>query len=77
MIIKVPVYVELSKAINQEALPELVTKLGVVFTNILRKEDIAKITQTKRVTGLGKVSNDYDLKIISRDKALDALRTSK
>jgi hypothetical protein len=77
MIIKVPVYVELSKAIDQEALPELVTKLGVVFTNILRKEDIAKITQTKRVTGLGKVSNDYDLKIISRDKALDALRTSK
>lgn len=77
MIIKVPVYVELSKAIDQEKLPELVTKLGVVFTNILRKEDIARATQTKRVTGLGKVSNDYDLKIISRDKALDALRTVK
>lgn len=77
MIIKVPVYVELSKAIDQEALPELVTKLGVAFTNILRKEDIARATQTKRMTGLGKFSNDYDLKVISRDKALDALRTSK
>jgi len=77
MIIKVPVYVELSKAIDQEKLPELVTKLGVVFANILRKEDNAKITQTKRKTGLATYHNDYDLKIISRDKALDALRTTK
>jgi len=74
MIIKIPIYVEVNKIEEQEAIPELVTMLGKKFTTILRGDDRTFLTSkviSKRLTPF------FPIKVIQRDKALDYLRTSK
>jgi hypothetical protein len=76
MIIKVPIYVEIESISKQELLPDVVDALHMVFTSILRKEKL-------ELTSVGKIRMPLvtklagELKIISKEKALEYLRTSK
>jgi hypothetical protein len=76
MIIKVPIYVEIESISKQEMLPDVVDALHSVFTGILRKEKL-------ELTSVGKIRMPLvtklagELKIISKEKALEYLRTSK
>lgn len=73
MIVKVPIYLEVDK-IEPDALSHLVETANKKFTTILRREKIETFEFTKLATGAKYLSK---IKIITREKALDFLRTSK
>lgn len=73
MIIKVPIYLEVD-SINPEALALLVETANKKFSIILRKEKIETFTYDDFEK---KVKHSVKLKVITREKALDFLRTSK
>jgi len=75
MIIKVPIYVELD-AIDPDFLAPLVDALAKHFYLILRKENLNKKVAADKEHSvlLGDLTN---AKVISKDKALESLRTKK
>jgi hypothetical protein len=76
MIIKVPIYVEIS-TVDQRDLPVLVDELMKKMYNFLRKEEsINTLTYSHKNMRL-KEFQRLTMKIISREKALENLRTSK
>jgi len=76
MIIKVPIYVEIESIDCQELLPDVVEALHEVFTNTLRKEKF-EIPQTMGIRKSFVVKHAGEFKIISKEKALEYLRTKK
>jgi hypothetical protein len=76
MIIKVPIYVEIEKISSQEMLPDVVETFHTEFTNILRKEKygISEVSRI-RMSTVTKLAGNF--KIISKEKALEYLRTKK
>lgn len=76
MVIKVPIYVEID-TVDQRELPKLVGVLMQGFYEILRKEENYN-TKTYRYINISKKElSNLSMKIISRDDALESLRTSK
>jgi hypothetical protein len=73
MIIKVPIYLEVD-SIPGELVPSMVETLHKKFTSILRKEKLDHFIVSKSEPG-GPFSTQF--KIITREKALDFLRTNK
>jgi len=76
MIIKVPIYVEIESISRQELLPDVVDHLHQVFTSILRKEKFDN-TEVQKVRMSSVVKHVGTFKIISKEKALEYLRTKK
>lgn len=74
MIVKVPIYCEISE-INQSLLPEFVISLGTEFSDELRKK--FKACQISEKKFLTKGQKPFDFSIITRDEALNFLRTGK
>jgi len=72
MIIKVPIYVEVDSA-QPEILPDLVEILNKMFTMYLRKQDMATVLKKTHTIFGGRLGED--LSLITREKALDTLRT--
>jgi hypothetical protein len=76
MIIKVPIYVEIESISKQEMLPDVVEALHEVFTGVLRKEKFENSSVGKiRISLVTKHAGNF--KIISKEKALEYLRTRK
>ena len=75
MIIKVPIYVEIESISKQEMLPDVVNTLHLVFTNSLRREKFD--TQAGRISTALVTKLAGEFKIISKEKALEYLRTKK
>jgi hypothetical protein len=73
MIIKVPIYLDID-SIPAETIPTVVESMHKKFTSILRKEKFETINVTRSEPG-GPLSIPF--KIITREKALDFLRTNK
>lgn len=73
MILKIPIYLEVD-SISAEAASSLVEVCNKKFTIILRKEKITTFKFTDDERDLVTISN---LKIISREKALESLRTGR
>lgn len=73
MIIKVPLYFDIT-GVAQEELPTFVAELTDLCYNSIRKDKISTIqfSQRFRVRAL----KDATLKVISREKAIEHLRTS-
>lgn len=75
MIIKVPVYVEIEN-VDPELLQEVVHSLSNSFYKVLRKEDFEK-KSTHFLTIPKEIRSEFFVKILSKDKAFEALRTKK
>jgi len=73
MILKVPIYLDVD-SIPAEMVPTIVESANRKFTSILRKEKLEIINVPKTEPG-GPLSIEF--KIITREKALDYLRTNK
>lgn len=73
MIVKVPIYVEIDR-IDPEMIPFFVEFLADVMYNDIRKKSFTKTLA--KFTNNGEISPD-DLKVISREEALELLRTRK
>jgi len=73
MIIKVPIYVEVD-SISSEAVPYVVKELNENFTKIVRKNKLPKI---QMFGPSGEKRELIEMKVITREKAEDFLRTSK
>jgi hypothetical protein len=76
MIIKVPVYVELIGKVDQSSLAERVRMLEHEIYLIVRKHDFGKITNSF-VPAAFLRKDVEDFRIVSREQALEYLRTKK
>lgn len=75
MIIKVPVYVEIPD-VKSDLIHEVADNLATAFTKILRKENFD--LKSSHFIGIPKeVRNEFSARILTKDKALDSLRTKK
>jgi hypothetical protein len=75
MIIKVPIYVDLD-AIDPDLLPVVVEAMSKRFYLTLRKESLFKNLKIDSESSLT-LETVTNAKIISREKALESLRTKK
>jgi hypothetical protein len=75
MIIKVPIYVDLD-AIDPDLLPVVVEAMSKRFYLTLRKESLFKNLKIDSESSLT-LDTVTNAKIISREKALESLRTKK
>lgn len=75
MIIKVPIYVDLD-AIDPDLLPVVVEAMSKRFYLTLRKESLFKNLKIDSESSLS-LDSVTNAKIISREKALESLRTKK
>lgn len=73
MIVKVPIYVEID-SISADSVPYVVRELNENFTKIVRKN---KLTKIQMLGPSGEKRESIELKVITREKAEDFLRTSK
>lgn len=74
MIIKVPIYVELGEMSNVGNLAEFTQLLGKFFTEVLEityQEELTKILEDATETDI------TSFKLLTRDQAIDRLRTMK
>jgi hypothetical protein len=75
MIIKVPVYVELIGKVDQSTLQEKVKMLEEAFYKVVRKHNFSKANPFVPTAFFKE--EDPDFKIVSREQALEYLRTKK
>lgn len=78
MIVKVPIYVELVFPQSQELLGEYVDQLSENFTKILRQSPKVHSTFKENCVNVDpKKKKVLQMAFISKEMALDSLRTSK
>lgn len=76
MIIKVPVYVEITEPVIQDRLPKLVEHFNALFSSVIKREISEQLSEAtiKEYFLLKKLTEKPTLKILNKERVLDTLR---